>query len=387
MKFTRIKLENWRNFKSVDQELRDRVFVIGPNAAGKTNLLDVFQFLKDICEPIGGGFQQAVAARLGMTHLRSLMARENPDVSIEVWIDGGPGKTWRYKLAFGQKPKGEPLPALRAEELEGPGGVAMTPRPERSEKDDPEQLQQTLLENKSRNQQFRPLISFFNSIQYCHVVPSLIRLPRPTEKGHRDSFGSDFLGMVAGTPPQERGRRLSVILRALEKVVPHISKLTMERDERGVPHLQAKYKHWRPQGSWQNEADLSDGTLRLIGFLWALQEKTGPLLLEEPEHSLHTEVVRLLPQIFARVGNLFDRQIFVSTHSQDLLNDRGISPDEILLLEATTDGTVVSSIGKTQNVVRLFESGVPLGEAASPYTRPPDLEQLVFSFEGRRAAR
>lgn len=387
MKFTRIKLENWRNFRSVNQDLRERVFVIGPNAAGKTNFLDAFQFLKDICEPVGGGFQQAVAARLGMTHLRSLLARENPDILIEVWIEDSPGKTWRYKLAFGQKPKEEILPAVRAEELEGPGGVAMTPRPEPSEKTDPEQLQQTLLENKSRNQQFRPLISFFKSIQYCHVVPSLIRSPRPTEKGRKDFFGSDFLGIIAEAPTKERSRRLGAILKAMKTIVPHISKLTMERDERGVPHLQAKYEHWRPQGSWQNEADLSDGTLRLIGFLWALQEKTGPLLLEEPEHSLHAEVVRLLPQIFARVGNVFNRQIFVSTHSLDLLNDPGISPDEILRLETTSDGTVVKSVGNDQNIVRLYESGIPLGEAASPYTRPPDSDQLIFSFEGTRATR
>lgn len=387
MKFTRIKLENWRNFKSVDQTLRDRVFVIGPNAAGKTNFLDAFQFLRDVCEPVGGGFQQAVAGRLGMTHLRSLLARGNPDVSIEVWIEETPGKSWRYKLVFGQdKNRHELLPTVRVEEVEGPG-VVQAVRPESSEQDDPEQLQQTLLENKSRNQPYRPLIAFFNSIQYCHVVPSLIRSPRPMEKKSKDSFGSDFLGMVAETPPQARNKRLGMILKALKTVVPHISKLVMERDERGVPHLQAKYAHWRSQGSWQNEADLSDGTIRLIGFLWALQEKTGPLLLEEPEHSLHAEVVRLLPQIFARVGNAFNRQIFVSTHSLDLLNDPGISPNEILRLETTSDGTQISSVGKEQNIVRLFEAGIPLGEASSPYTRPPDADQLIFAFEDKNATR
>ncbi len=34
MRFTRLKLENWRNFLSVDVPLWPRVFVVGPNASG-----------------------------------------------------------------------------------------------------------------------------------------------------------------------------------------------------------------------------------------------------------------------------------------------------------------------------------------------------------------
>ena len=64
---TRLKLQNWRNFKEIEVELRDRVFVIGPNASGKSNLLDVFRFLRDIAKPTGGGLQRAVEARGGVT--------------------------------------------------------------------------------------------------------------------------------------------------------------------------------------------------------------------------------------------------------------------------------------------------------------------------------
>ena len=40
-------------------------------------------------------------------------------------------------------------------------------------------------------------------------------------------------------------------------------------------------------GARQNESDFSDGTLRLIGLLWALEEEgknAGPVLLEEPSY-------------------------------------------------------------------------------------------------------
>ncbi len=38
MSFTRLALENWRNFSHVDVALQRRVFVVGPNASGKSNL-------------------------------------------------------------------------------------------------------------------------------------------------------------------------------------------------------------------------------------------------------------------------------------------------------------------------------------------------------------
>ena len=63
-----------------------------------------------------------------------------------------------------------------------------------------------------------------------------------------------------------------------------------------------------------------------MGLLWSIMEKQGPLLLEEPELSLHPEIVRALPQMFARVQGRTGRQVFLSTHSSDLLRDEGIGP-------------------------------------------------------------
>ena len=80
---TRLKLKNWRNFKQIDIALRDRVYLIGPNASGKSNLLDVFRFLRDIAKPSGGGLQKAVKDRQGITKLRCLQARTDPEVAIE----------------------------------------------------------------------------------------------------------------------------------------------------------------------------------------------------------------------------------------------------------------------------------------------------------------
>jgi predicted ATPase len=64
MRVTKLFLQNWRNFLKVDVALRERMFIVGPNASGKSNLLDAFRFLRDIAEP-RGGFQEAVQSRGG----------------------------------------------------------------------------------------------------------------------------------------------------------------------------------------------------------------------------------------------------------------------------------------------------------------------------------
>ncbi len=74
LRFTEVSLENWRNFASVRVELQRRVFLIGPNASGKSNFLGLFRFLHDLVS-VGGGFQEAVRKRRGISSLRCAAAK------------------------------------------------------------------------------------------------------------------------------------------------------------------------------------------------------------------------------------------------------------------------------------------------------------------------
>ena len=89
MFITAVKLKNWRNFRKVEMQLARVSYIIGPNASGKSNLLDVFRFLRDVCKPDGGGLQKAVKDRGGITKLRCLHHRRDPEVRIEVHLREG----------------------------------------------------------------------------------------------------------------------------------------------------------------------------------------------------------------------------------------------------------------------------------------------------------
>jgi hypothetical protein len=76
MKVTHLEASNWRNFKNVGFDVGERLFVVGPNAAGKSNLLDIFRFLADIAGR-GGGLASAIDRRGGLKKVRSLFSRNN----------------------------------------------------------------------------------------------------------------------------------------------------------------------------------------------------------------------------------------------------------------------------------------------------------------------
>lgn len=380
MRFSKIHLENWRNFTRVDVPLQQRMFLVGANASGKSNFLDAFRFLRDLVR-IGGGFEKAVADRGGVSRLRSLAARRHPEIVVDVHIEDNDNIIWRYRLGIVQDNNSR---TFLKEEQVWKADKLLLKRPDERDNADKELLRQTHLEQINSNRQFREIADFFNTIQYYHIVPQLIRDPERSVGRKFDPYGGDFLERIASSPKKTQESRLHRIEKALRVAVPQLLELTQYKDNRGVPHLKAKYDHWRSKGAWQTEADFSDGTLRLMGLLWALLDGTGPLILEEPELSLHAEVVSHVPEMMAYIQKSQrrqGRQILVSTHSSDLLQDEGIAPDEVLLLRPTPEGTKVEVSTEVTEIKRLLDAGLTVAEAVLPSTRPPRAEQLSFLGE------
>ena len=378
LRFVNLQLKNWKNFATCDVAVENRVFLVGPNASGKSNFLDVFRFLRDLASP-GGGFQEAVRRRGGVSAIRCLAARRYPDIEVRIAVRSqNSAPLWEYELAFNQDAQRRPR---IARERVARDNVEIVNRPDDADRSDATLLTQTHLEQVNANRKFRDLAAFFESVRYLHVVPQLVREPDRSVGRANDPFGGDFLEQIAKTSGKTQAARLRRIRDALRVAVPQLTEIELQRDMRGTPHLRGKYEHWRPQGAWQSEEQFSDGTLRLMGLLWVAMESGGPLLLEEPELSLHPEIVRFLAQMFARVQRRTGRQIILSTHSPDLLRDEGIALDEVLLLRPGAEGTEVSAASSHRDVQDLLQGGLTLADAVLPKTRPDRAEQLTLFGE------
>lgn len=374
MHITRLKVQNWLNFERFDIALERRNFFIGPNAAGKSNLLEVIKFLRDIVVSDGGGLQAAVERRGGVGDLRCLSARRNPNISIEISIgtDDDPN-TWTYALEFTSQKNSEPI-VIREVIGSSDKSKSVLNRPDSADKADDVLLSQTALEQVSLNRHYREIVEFLRSVQYLHVVPQMIRDPDRQQRKH-DPFGSDLIERIASTSPRLQNARLRRMEEALKIAAPQLQHLELEVDKKGTPHLRGKYAHWRPHGAWQREDKFSDGTLRLLGLIWSLQERGGPLLLEEPELSLNSAVVRHLAPLISRSMRRSGRQVLIATHSADLLSNN-VRLEEVHLLRVGREGTEVVSGGDLVDVKREIEAGIPLAEALLPKSAVANADQL-----------
>src|SRR6202012_4657604 len=138
-----------------------------------------------------------------------------------------------------------------------------------------------------------------------------------------DFYGRNLLDRMDRTNKATRNSYLKRINEVLTLAVPQLKNIEFVKDNKGIPHLEARYEHWRAKGAKQQESQFSDGTLRLIGFMWALLDGQETILLEEPELYLHSAIVRQLPEFIyklqRRKGRI--RQVIISTHSYDLLSN------------------------------------------------------------------
>jgi len=382
MQFTRLKLKNWRNFTKVDLKLRERLFITGPNACGKSNLLDAFRFLRDIAKS-GGGLQEAVAQRGGLTKLRCLAARRDPNVEIEAELTevvSGEVVVWRYGIGLRQETRGLRRVLLTYERV-WKNEALILERPDKDDEGDDLRLTETHLEQITANREFRPMADVFQKVLYLHLVPQLLKFPHLANRdaAGEDPFGIKFLDRMMETPEKTRRSRLKKIEAALRLAVPELQELRDVRDEKGVPHLEALYQHWRPNAGRQREDQFSDGTLRLIGLLWTLLDGDSLLLLEEPELSLHTSIVAKLPEVIWKMQRARKRQVIVSTHSAELFGDRGIDAEEVALLKPHgSEGTEVERASEIQSIRLLLEGGMTIAEAVLPMTAPSMVSQLTF---------
>jgi len=309
---------------------------------------------------------------------------------VEVTLSDDEGcPRWRYRIEFNQDR--QRTPRVREEIVEDiDKGKRIVERPNEEDRSDEVLLTQTSLEQILANREFRDVVEFFDSISYQHVIPQVIRQPKEFTSApvKNDPFGRDVVQRIWNTNKRTREAWLNRISSVLQKAVPQLRGLEVEMDDQGTAHLIGRFEQWRAHDARQNESQFSDGTLRLFGLMWAMFEGKGPLLLEEPELSLHPEVVRLLPDLLYHLQDeirrmrrtsieAFEpRQLLISTHSAELLRDEGIGAHEIIMIKPDSEGSILVEPSKEDRNALL--GGLTAADVLLPKTGPG--EQLALPF-------
>ena len=384
MIISKIELFNWKNFHRCEVGVQERCFVVGANAAGKSNFIDALRFLRDVAKQ-GGGLQTAVRVRGGITKIRCLAAREQSNVKLAIELSESDSRElcWHYELNFKHTGGGireNQVKIVSEKVFSGREQRYVLDRSAETLGEDEETLKYTYLEQPNANKDFRVIQQFLQNVEYLNVVPQMVRESASSSYSgdKEDYYGRNFLKRLALLNDNTRRSYFMKINLFFKFAVPHLEEINFFKDAIGVPHLEARYVHWRTRGSKQQEMQFSDGTLRLIGFLFALIDSNGVLLLEEPEINLHPGIVAQFPEFIAKIQRVKKggRQVFITTHSYDILSNEGIAPEEVLLLTNSPEGTEVEVLSNVEKAKNILAAGFSMADVVMPLTKPWSIESM-----------
>jgi len=384
-----------RSFKSIRDlrvELAPLVVVFGPNAAGKSNLLEALllfsrvttsQTMSDALGPPMRGYPLE-AFSLPEEGLPGLLSDESAelelsgDIAPQSAANGKSPPALRYRVKVRIRPKTGELQL--ADEflarLDRQGEVAgnMPPRieldadgqhllvrrlgePARPRKETVP-LKHTILSNRQFTGEkhypdFDRLREELSAWRSYYLDPrSAMREAQPprevTDIGSNGQWIAPFLFRLKNSP--EHAKRFTSVGRALRAAIPTIENLDVDLDQkRGTLDVQILQ-----QGTRYSSRVISEGTLRVLA-LCAIAANPFPSTLvafEEPENGVHPRRIEVIASLLESMVDEGRRQVIVTSHSPTfvahMLKRREEAPEKIQLLRChQADGaTEISPFGR-----------------------------------------
>lgn len=382
MKLTHLAVTNWRNFAHIEFDMSSRLFVVGPNSSGKTNLLGALRFLGDIgrrglvaaSEDLGGPDRYFRSGADSAAFVATFNDTQN-SAEFALFLrlmSAGPestksGSDADQTFAF---PMTDPLTGepndryLDVHQTITAGGKKPTDEGESFPVED-EEAQRTRV---------RQTLA---GIRYIHPNPK-----KMLERADRydPDHGTGFFQHAGRFSDQQLDAVVDRIRPIMASVVPEIPNLSYQRMGLGTEVVFYSDTPVRGASGVYSHEQFSEGTLRLLGLLFdlaTLPRDTSVILIEEPETFLQASVVRSLPSLLAEVAMNRDVQMIISTHSPELIDSELVLPSQVLMLRSENGETtgqllsesndprikaaVSAGLPKTQGIEAVNGRTLPLG--------------------------
>jgi len=371
----RFAVKNFRSIKECDVELAPLTVFIGPNASGKTSFVDALLFLATgLREPL----QKALSQRGGAEGiLRQPVARPGV-VGFDLHLSSSGGFSAEFQLDLRISDRWTVSIQREMCRINEPDGVAHYYLVEEGSVSGsapvfpPASADRIFLTNASGLPQFRSLYDFLAGLEY--VEPSTPGMRQALEALRRFDSSSDA-GRSMAARFRDLGRnhleRFEIVQQYLRSISPRFDRIDVEvlaarqlllrfveRSESGVPE---------PFYLWQASAGLvSSSEILLSLFEPSISGgPASPVIIEEPEALLHPGAIQVMRDAFVEASR--SRQVLVTTHSPDLLDDPSIPAEWIRSVRRDEEGTHIDSLdAATKSVIRdhLFTPGQLLRQGA-----------------------
>lgn len=370
MAVNRIKVSNFKSFDELEVDLRPLNVVVGGNAAGKSNFLEIFKFLRDLATY---GLEDAVSLQGGIEYLTNLRIGAGRPVSIEAAFDfelgfplsfnetegGVNADVLRsvYHLAFQSGPERD-LKILKEELIHYCGFWREGPRQEfsaagegklsisRRDEDlcfsvSPEQISD--LGFLRRGEKITPTKTILGigpwalpdlptEIDVFDFDPKMPKKPSPLSgRVSLEPDGSN-LAIVLRALLQDRGRQ-DALVRILRDALPFVDDLRIVKPSDSSLQVALKERFSEPH--YIPSSFLSDGTIHLVALVVALYfQKAAVTIIEEPERHVHPHLISKVVAMLKDTSQ--SKQVIVTTHNPEVV--KNVDLEDILLMDRNENG-------------------------------------------------
>ena len=366
----RLRVQGFKSLADIEAEFPALTVLFGPNASGKSNLLDALLILsriateRTLADSLSGPVRgyPAELFRFPAGGLASLLEMEQAKFNIEADFETKGRDRMRYRVAVEIEPRSGSLsvvdeylsPLSKAGVPKGSAVLQVVgdhihirrkskpahPRTERLG------LNHTQLSDArfsgaeySWVQKARNELSAFRSY-YLDPRIAMRRSVPPKEVNDIGPLGEDLAPFLYRLWSTERKRYFDAVLRTLKNIIPSVDSLTVDLDKsRGTLDIQIVQN-----GVTYSSRIISEGTLRVLA-LCAIAATPWPgalVAFEEPENGVHPRRLELVAQLLASLAIEQEQQVIVTTHSplfcQRILSIQSEHPQEVALLVMRQEG-------------------------------------------------
>ncbi|HEV8558344.1 MAG TPA: AAA family ATPase [Actinophytocola sp.] len=365
---TQLRIRNYRVLRDITLEpLTPVTVLLGPNGSGKSTVLDALRFVQ---QAVTRGLAEPCDERGGIAEIRSRAATGPVEIELGCGVEG---EEFSYRLVIDED-DGAPVVAEEQLLLHPPEGAEMAPllrfHQGRGTIDSgdlrdhgsligPDVLAVGVFGQLGGSAGVAGFRRFMSQCRLSNLDIGQIRpgsRSRASRRVIRLSSSGDNLAKVVEHLRDARKDEWAAIISSLRAYVPGLEEVIPEPQGDGRYIVRIK-----EQGSDEPilPESISDGTLKLLGYLVALRDRASVLLIEEPENQVHPRLHYHLAEdirISAESG-----QVIVATHSPQFVD--ALRPEEVWVLYRGEDGYANAARAvDLPRLVPMVESGGALGD-------------------------
>ncbi len=397
MSIKRIKIKNFKSFKELDVDLGKFNVLIGANASGKSNFVQIFEFLGDIPK---FGLNNAVSIQGGTEYLRNINVGASENLSVKVFSEQKFGLGRRkdligikiyetaYEFALKFKKKGLGFEIVkdiltnkcefvklerRKEKIEekeklGQGEINISLANGKVKVDLHKPKGVSITENDIlspflREEKLPPNIlllqvplyftypsikEIFSDISIYDFDPKLPKKATPiTGKAELEEDGSNLSIILKNIMENKEKRRK--LFNLVKDLLPFISNLDVEKfaDKSLLFKLQEIYF----ENQYLPASSISDGTINITALIVALYFEGKPLtIIEEPERNIHPYLISKVVDMMKDASQ--KKQIIVTTHNPEVVKHTDL--ENLLLISRDEKGFSTTSRPSDKKEVKTF---------------------------------